>query len=57
MRWKTTKMGDIRTRRKFALFPICGENTTIWLEWVTITEEADRYGTWVMRSLTLEDKF
>ena len=36
MRWKKPNVGDIKTKRKFALLPICINRETRWLEWVTI---------------------
>lgn len=36
MRWKKPNVGDIKTKRKFALLPICINRETRWLEWVNI---------------------
>jgi hypothetical protein len=36
MRWQKPKDGDIKIKKKFALFPITIKKETRWLEWVTI---------------------
>lgn len=36
MRWNTPKDGDIKIKRKFALFPIEINNEVRWLEFVNI---------------------
>lgn len=36
MRWTKPSDGDIKVKRKFALFPICLYREVRWLEWVTV---------------------
>ena len=36
MRWKEPNHGDIKIKKKFALFPITIGGETRWLEWVKI---------------------
>lgn len=36
MRWKQPIHGDIKTKKKFAIFPITINYETRWLEWVNI---------------------
>lgn len=36
MRWTKPSDGDIKVKRKFALFPICLHREVRWLEWVTV---------------------
>lgn len=51
MKWKTTPLpsdGDVRTRTKFALFPVELDNGyTVWLEIYTVIE---RYYTFSFQS-------
>lgn len=39
MKWTELNDGDIKIKRKFALFPICVNDEHRWLEWVTIKYE------------------
>lgn len=39
MTWNRPKLGDRRTRTKFALLPICVGTQCVWLETVTVHEE------------------
>lgn len=39
MRWTEPNDGDIKIKRKFALFPVCINDEHRWLEWVTIKYE------------------
>lgn len=43
MRWTESSSRDVKTKRKFALFPISINGETRWLEWVTIEYRYD-YG-------------
>ena len=36
MRWQEPKHGDVKIKKKFALFPIEINGENRWLEWVTI---------------------
>jgi hypothetical protein len=36
MRWKEPIDGDVKIKKKFALFPITIKKETRWLEWVNI---------------------
>jgi len=44
MTWNRPKVGDRRTKVKFAWIPICIGTQCVWLERVTIHEEYKYYG-------------
>ena len=36
---KNYQVGDTRTIKRFALLPICTNDSWVWLQWVTIVQE------------------